>query len=554
MMKRIISLILSLVIIAGLLIGCAGKSGTGEKTTTPTNSQNVEKANTNKTSSGDSDLPENFNAVGFPIVNEKITLSLFSVKAPISGDWEEMPFWKEMEKLTNIAFTFDLASPDSLAERKNLLLASGDYPDIFYGASISADEELTYGSQGIFVDLNDLIEKYAPNIKIYFEQNPVYKGMTLAPDGNWYTLPFITLAPRDTVATKLWVNNEWLRNLNMEIPKTIDDYYNMLKAFKEKDPNQNGKADEIPMSFSQSQLSKTRGAILAAYGVMYRGINFDVKDGKVFFIPTSEPYKRYIMFMNKLYEEGLLDPESFTQTQQQYVSKGNQSLIGSFADLASYIVDTMENYPKYTAIPPLTSDLNSEQIWPSTYPIHTGQFAITDKNKYAEASIRWVDYFFTEEGGAFMSQGPEGLGWKYIDEERKMWEKIIPEGYASSEEYRGTLTPNCGTFTPGVVSSKFLLGLNAAHVVNLEEQIAKAYLPYMKDSFPMVKFTAKEQEEVATLSTDIEKYVGQMEARFITGEISIDKWDEYVENLKKMNVDRLTELYQVAYDRFSSAK
>ena len=132
-----------------------------------------------------------------------------------------------------------------------------------------------------------------------------------------------------------------------------------------------------------------------------------------------------------------------------------------------------------------------------------------------------------------MSQGPEGLGWQYIDEERKMWEKIVPDGYASSEEYRGTLTPNCGTATPGVVTGEFLLGLNAAHVVNLEEQIAEAYLPHMKSSFPILKLTADEQEEAATLKTDILKYVEQMEASFITGETDLSGWDDYVANLEK---------------------
>lgn len=529
-MKKLIALILMLVLMTSMLIGC---SGGGEKVQATTPPENLTEGN--------------------GIVDEKITLSIFSVKTPIQGDWEEMPFWKELEEKTNIAFTFDLASPDALQERKNLILASGDYPDIFYGAGLTADEELNYGSQGVLIDLNDLIDNYAPNTKDFFEKNSTYKSMSAASDGNLYTLPNIDLVPRSTVATKIWVNTEWMGNLNIEMPKTVEEYYNMLKAFKEDDPNQNGETDEIPMSLAKTQLGMTRGGILAAYGVMYNGRdNFDVKDGKVFFIHTSEAYKEYITFMNRLYTEDLLDNECFTQTDQQYVGKGNQSLIGSYANLASYVVDTMDNYTKYKAIPPLTSDMNSEQVWPNKYPISFGQFAITDKNEYPEASIQWVDYFFSIEGGAFMNQGPEGLGWEYIDAERKMWNKILPEGYASSEEYRGSLTPNCGTMTPGVVSKEFLLGLNAAHVVNLEDQIAEAYLPYIKDSFPIVKLTAAEQEEAATVSTDIDKYIEQMEARLISGDASLDTWDEYVNNLKKMKVDRLVEIYQAAYDRFSS--
>jgi putative aldouronate transport system substrate-binding protein len=550
-MKKTLALILVFGLLVGVLGGCSGSSkqpSNSEATTQP--------SGTSATNSGTSEEEkiENFNATGYPIVNEKITLSIFSIKGAIQGDWEAMPFWQEMEKMTNIAFTFDLATPETATERKSLLLASGDYPDIFYGANLTGDEELIYGSQGVFVDLSELVEKYATNAKAFFDENPNYKSMCLASNGNWYTLPSLSLEPRNSVATKLWVNEEWLKNLGLEMPKTIDEYYEVLKAFKEKDPNGNSKADEIPMSFSSDQLDMTRGAFLAAYGVMYSSEPFDVKDGKVFFIPTSDAWKAYLTFMNKLYEEGLMDPESFTQTPQQYVAKGNQTLIGSFANLASYIVDTMDNYTKYKAIPPMTSELNSQQMWPNKYPISFGQFAITNKNKYPEASIRWVDYFFTEEGGAFLSQGPEGLGWKYIDEERKMWEKILPEGYGSTEEYRGTLTPSCGTPAPGVISAEFLLGLNVAHVINLEDQIAEAYLPYMKDSFPIVKLTAAEQEEAATLRTDIIKYVNQMEASFIAGATDLSGWDNYVANLEKMKVSRLVEIYQAAYDRFAGAK
>jgi putative aldouronate transport system substrate-binding protein len=483
-------------------------------------------------------------------MKEKINLSIFSVKAPIQGDWNAMPFWIEMEKLTNIHFSFDLVSPDALQERKNLLLASGDYPDIFYGANLTGDEELAYGSQGILVKLDSLIDQYAPNIKKFFDGHPIYRGMVKASDGNLYTLPRIEEAPRSTVAAKLWVNNVWLKNLGLGLPATLDEYYRMLVAFRDRDPNQNGKKDEIPLSFKRG-LGMVRGAFLAAQGVMCNG-SFDVDaGGKVFYIYTSAAYRDYLTYMNKLFTEKLIDGESFTQSDEQYVAKGNQTLIGSFADLASYSVDTMDHYTWYTAIPPMTSPRNSKQVWPTAFPIYFGAFAITDKNKYPEASIRWLDYCFTYEGGAMLSQGPEGLGWDYVDSRRVMWNKNpVPAGFTSTEEYRGTLTPNCGTSTPGYISQEFLLGLAAPHVVNLEEEIKKAYLPFLKDSFPIVKLTADEQREAGVLSTDINKYAEQMEARFISGDASLSGWDNYVRDLTNMKVDRLTEIYQAAYNRF----
>jgi putative aldouronate transport system substrate-binding protein len=492
----------------------------------------------------------NLNATGWPIVKEKITLSLFGYRSSIQSDWEKMPFWTIMEEKSNIHFTFDLAT-DALQERKNLLLASGDYPDIFYGAIITADEELMYGGQGVFQKLDGYIAQYGPEITTWFNENPGYKDIAKAPDGNIYTLPYGEMAPRNTVYTKLWVNDVWLENLGLQMPKTLDEYYAMLVAFRDQDPNRNGKKDEIPFSSQNTLFGMTRGAFLAALGVMYRGASVDVDSlGKVFYIFTSDAYRDYLTFMNKLYTEKLIDGEMFTQTSQQLVAKGNQSLIGSFAHIAPFLVDTQDNAELYTAIPPMTSARNNRQQWPNTSPLNFGQFAMTDRNKYPEATIRWIDYFFSYEGAAFMMQGPEGLGWEYTDRESGHWiRKPAPAGFASVEEWRGTITPNCGTPTPGIVPASFLLNVTSLATTYLEPQIARTYLPYMKDSFPMVKFTATEQEELGVLSTDINKYVEEMEARFITGDANLNTWNNYVRDLTNMNVARLVELYQAAYNR-----
>ena len=493
------------------------------------------------------------NPAGFPIVNQKINLSLFSKRNPIQGDWEKMPFWQIMEEKTNIHWTFDLVAPNALQERKNLLIASGDYPDIFYGADITINEELNYGTQGIFIRLENLIGQYGPNINKFFTDQPIYRSLSNASNGYLYTLPRLEDATRNTAASKLWINNVWLKNLGLNMPKTLDEYYNVLVAFRDKDPNQNGRRDEIPFAFVNSSLNQLRAAFLASYGVMFVSISrpFDVNaNGKIFYIFTSDIYRDFLTYMNKLYAEKLLDNECFIHTDQQYVSKGNQTLLGSFPAAASYIVDSMDHYTWYSAVPPMTSARNSKQMWPATYPAQLGTFAITNKNKYPEATIRWVDYLYSPEGGSLLSQGPEGLGWFYIDNQRKMWDKTpVPTGFNSTEEYRGSLTPD-HVNGPGLINRDFILGLNAAHVVNLEDQIAVAYLPYMKDSFPIIKLTEEEQREVGVLNTDIEKYVQQMEARFITGDASLSTWNNYIRDLTNMRVDRLTEIYQAAYNRF----
>lgn len=495
----------------------------------------------------------------YPVVKQPLTLKMFSVKAPIHGPWEQMPYFTEMEAKTGIRWEFDLASQDSAKERKGIVLASGDYPDVFFGTDLTDEELMNYGSQGALIDLTALIDAYMPNLKALLEANPALRALITSADGSIYALPYYTCVPRDVANGKLWINTEWLKAVGLEMPKTLDEYYEALKAFKEKDPNGNGQADELPLAFAKdgnTLVKQLRVAILPALGIVTSNGNERLyldDAGKVHYIFASPAYKEYLAFMNKLYNEGLIDPESFTQTGSQLVAKGNQTLVGSFSNLASYLMDTMEHYTYYAAIPPMTSALNDQQIWNKNFVGNIGTYAITSACKYPEAAARWADYFYSFEGGVFTSQGPEDLGWKYDDDARTLWSKIVPEKFATSEEFRGTITPNCGLMTPAYIPPEFLLGLNAKHVLNLEENVATAYTPYLKDGFPRVKLGVDEQLEVGVIITDLDKYMEESEARFITGDLSLDKWDEYVANIQKMSLGRYLEIYQSAYDAYAAA-
>nr|HML46433.1 extracellular solute-binding protein [Clostridia bacterium] len=491
----------------------------------------------------------------FPVVTKPITLRLFGIRAAIQGDWEKMVYWTTMEEKTGIHWEFDLVAQDAAAERKSVLLGSGDYPDVFFGASLNEDELINYGTQGVLIPLQDLIAQYMPNLTAFHETYPEYRTLATSADGNIYSLLNVSNVPRDVASGKLWVNVDWLKALNLSVPTTLDEYHDVLKAFKEGDPNGNGQADEIPLAFTKNTINEYRICILPALGIVTSNGNTSLyidENDRAQYVFTTDAYKEYLAFTKKLYEEGLLDPESFTQTDAQMTAKGNQTLIGSFGRLASYLVDTSDHFSFYQAIPPMTSALNGVQIWNKNTPGNGGVYAVTNLCKYPEAAMRWADYFFSFEGGAFRSQGPEGMGWAYDDGSRTLWSKKVPEGFASSEEYRGTLTPDCGTGNPGYTPREFLLNLNAAHVLDLEANVARAYTPYLKDSYPRAKLSAEAQMEASVLFPDIDKYMKESEARFITGDLSLDKFDEYVGNLKKMGVDRYVELYQQAYEAYKA--
>ena len=192
-----------------------------------------------------------FSPVGqYPIVKKPMTIKMFAPQLASIENMETNTFTKYVQDKTNIQIKWDLVPDKALNDRKQLMLASGDYPEVILHGSLTKDEQMKYGKQGVFIPLNDLIDKYAPNFKKAMVDLPYLKSSISAPDGNIYALPQINECYHCNYAQKLWINQSWLDKLGLKMPTTTDEFHEVLKAFKEKDPNGNGKRDEIPLTGS----------------------------------------------------------------------------------------------------------------------------------------------------------------------------------------------------------------------------------------------------------------------------------------------------------------
>src|SRR5699024_2257460 len=275
-------------------------------------------------------------------------------------------------------------------------------------------------------------------------------------------------------------------------------------------------------------------------------------DGKVRYTPIQPEYKSYIEYMHKLFEEGLLDPETFSQSDEQKKAKGQNNRVGVFPDWFSFFTtgETEEEAINNPMFHPLTSEESSEAIIPRNPGITRGAFSLSSENPNPEASIRWLDYFYSQEGWEYINMGPEGYLWEWDENKEKKIELDPPEGFDSSEDYRATLTPDYGITTPTLRRT-----IENVEMTDFEEFIAAEaegkIEPFAEVTYPLVYFTIDEQKELNTIQVDLESYVEQMEAKFITGVEPISNWDEYVETIEKMNVDRFVEIHQEAYDRWS---
>src|SRR5690625_1525148 len=192
MMKR-----LSFILVAFLLLVLAACGGAEEE-------------------EGQNEPSENFKEEGMPIVKEPIELEIFAGKsATTADDWNDVLLLNEYEKMTNIHIDWEQVPAEGLDEKRNITLGSGDLPDAFYAANIPVSDIQKYGEQGVFIPLNDLIEKYAPNISKVLDEHPdIKKGLTF-PDGNIYSVPTVYSPdfPSLLVGAKPWINQEWLDEL-----------------------------------------------------------------------------------------------------------------------------------------------------------------------------------------------------------------------------------------------------------------------------------------------------------------------------------------------------
>lgn len=539
-----------------LVSACSGgnePSATKEKSNNENNnSEHVNKDNNNKENNSGNGI----NETGFPIVNEPLTINFFVGKhTSNANDFNEVLLWQEYNKMTGIDIDWNLVPLESLEEKRNLALASENLPDVFYMAQISNNDLLKYGQQGTFMELTDLIENHMPNLKGLLEEYPeVRKGITF-PDNGIYGLPGMFSPEFKSVlaGSKFWVRQDWLDKLDMEIPETTDDLYDYLKAIKETDLTGNGENDEIP--YGAYRIIRLREWLAGSFGIGNRGmhnknIDMDPETNELRFYPTADENKELLEYLNKLYTEELIASNIYTIEQDQHFATGSEGLYGS----------TVEQHPQSTfgeeggdfvGIPPfkgphgdqLARYVSSPIVWP-------GGMVLTKSNENPEATARWMDYFYGEEGRKMFFMGIEGESYEEAEDGSVEYKEIItnnPDGL-SVPEARAKYVTYAGGGYPGIVDQRYFQGSeNNPAALEAMEKIE----PYLIDEvWPEFIYTEDERKVLTSTGADIEKYVEESEDRFITGEKPFSEWDDYVKVLEGMGLDNYLEIKKDAYERY----
>lgn len=492
----------------------------------------------------------------FPIVETPVELTIFAPKSSFIENFETNDFTKYFEELTNVKIKWEIASGDA-QQALNLKLASGEYPDIFYGFNFTKEQQNIYGQQGIFTDLKDYIDEYGYYVKDMLEKREDIKEDLLT-NGAIYGLPRVEESPYAVYPNCMWVYKPWLDKLGIDLPETTDEFYDMLVKFRDGDPNGNGKADEIPLA--------ARG-IVDSWGIEPFIMNaflpdgtsrLSVENGKVFYAADKEEYREGLRYIKKLYDEGLLYKDSFVIDRTRITSLGeNETPIlgagpGLWAGMFTINGADSGRIGQYVSIPPLKGPKGVCESVESNTDFSTVQFVVSSACKYPEVAVKWIDWIFNEEN-RIIGHAKEGFrkakeGEIGIDGQQALWAQDPVDGTAGVGAVQNKGWTNFGVFYKPI-ETDLRTALNDEPSRIVAENRYAAYQQHLKVgkdiNLPSLLMNTEDTTLVADYRTTIDSLVDNAFAEFVTGVRSLDSdWDAYVASLNSSGLNNYLEILQ----------
>ena len=566
MRKKILCALLATTLLCGMLVGCGQTEG-------KTNEEGKGPTQTSQTTPGAS--AENNNAEESGRISDKtITLTVagqYSTGA--TSEWNDTLQFQEYEKRLGIKLDATTYDSETWPSKLTLMLAGDTMPDILAGADLTADQVAKYGKDGYFLDFSKYLD-IMPNLKAIMEKYPQYAAALRDEEGHIYALPSLNGYDAIALTEITLINNAWLERVGKEVPTSLDELYDVLVAFKEQDANGNGDPnDEIPLAIAVGDSKvyyRNEQYILFAHGINSKNYTYHLmadESGKVVLGDTTENYKDFLKYMNKLYSEGLMNQDAYVLTLSECKELIKANRVGvSCGSLDCYGDRVWENF---TQLIGFTSDYCENQSVTTSNRVNAKyKVAVNSEVKYPEEVAKFIDYLFTPEGALSAANGYEGVTFDYANvfgigtvDHAKYGEAegISADAYRKQEialNAFSLLTVNEGTIydllvrvtDEQLVSDEVmsLTTLNGMRAVRMREDGV-----VVNESFPALQYTADEMTERASLYNDINTYLITAKADFIIGERDIDKeWDAHIAKLKEIGLDRLMEIENAAYARY----
>ena len=514
--------------ISALCIAAAGLSGCGNK------KKNI--------SAIDPNMPTG--EITYPIETDKTLtywVRLANALSTSVPNFAETEFAKEYMKRTGINVEYKHPAQGMESEAVNLLLASGDLPDVIEYNWLSLNPDSAIEKNNILA-LNDYIENYSPNLKKWLDEHPDINKQVVTDNGNYYVYPFVRNDDKLQSTSGFMIRGDWLRELGLEAPETIDEWRTVLTAFKEK------KGSAAPYSGMPTDFMR-------GYGII---ADFYIDNGKVHYGYCEPAFKDYLIEMNKWYNEGLLDKNFAVIDGDQCNSDMLNNVAGScfgagggtMGTLLNAKADSKESFELIATKFPSTEKGKKAEFGNKQWqysPVNGA--AITAKSKNPALAARFLDYSYSEEGSMLNNFGTEGVSYNIIDGYPTFSEIVTknPDGLSMAQSIPlYARSANEGPFIQDVryIEQYYALDAQKDALVKWSDNND------LDHRMPQITLTRDEARKSSKIMSDIRNYCNENMIKFILGSKPIDELDAFYKELKNMGIEEAIEIEQAAYDRF----
>ncbi|MDE7324357.1 MAG: extracellular solute-binding protein [Lachnospiraceae bacterium] len=508
------------------------------------------------------------------------TFDIMGGMSALSKGYGENVVLNKLQEDAGISINWNCMS-DSLAEQVNIRIAGQELPDAFMAVGFNSYDLTRYGADGTFIDLTPyLTEEYMPNLAGILEKHPDIRSAITMSDGKIYGLPAAEkmgtagIGKEEdysiyTIPQFSMINKAWLDDLGLDVPTTLDELHDALKAFKENDMSAkyygNAAGSTIPMSTGFDQWCWGQNIFYAGFG--FTNWPNDVcndlvlkPDGKVDFVCATDQYRDAVTYFSDWYQEGLIDPEMFSQSDTQLISKCSQGYVG--VSTWWYIEELMGEYADdYVFLPVLDGPDGTHNVTVRTGgATNSGNLNITSACKSPATLLKFYDAWYDPEIVMQLQYGPIGVYFTEKDE-NGIWKNITDK--ESKEKYGKSAGELKGENE--VSGPKLILSDYYNTTFQMEERAIERltdlydfWMPYVDSTvtYPVdCVYTQDELDIIDQYKPDFESIVAEREGLWLKeGGPTDDEWADYLSVLtNNCGMEELRSAYQAAYDRYVEA-
>ncbi len=493
----------------------------------------------------------------YPMASDKTLTYWTGLNPNVSANYANLgdtPFARAWMEQTGVRIEFQHPPAGQDKEQFSLLLADGNLPDMieYPWMTYPGGPEKAISDYAI-IPLNEVFEKYCPNLTAYLKANPDIDKMIKTDEGHYYVFPFIRGDEVLCNTIGLMVRQDWLTDLELEVPTTIDEWHTVLTKFKEE------KGATAPFSYEY-----TMGGLTDENPFAYAfntSKNFYLhSDGTIHFGAVEEGYRQFLATFADWYKEGLIDQDLATLALDQVSAKMTNGSAGASIGWAGsrmgvWINAAIATDPNYMLAAAPVPTLNKGD-YPefgqieNRYP-NQGGVAITTSCEDIETAARLLDYAYGEAGHMLFNFGVEGESYTMVGDYPTYTENIIknPDGWPLAQSLSAYIRGNYNG--PFVQDKRYL---EQYYTIDSQKESNKIWgsTNAKAHKIPPITPTSEESQEFSLIMNEINTYRDEMTLKFIFGEESFDRFDEYVKNIEDMGLARALEIENAALARYKS--